>query len=337
MVALVTANDPEATGDALRTLRSTKHSFPDLLLGDNRWRLFHTSAGSLRRRATWRLTSPRIEQALSHLVDVGRAVPIGDIFHVRQGVRTGSNPVFMLTTSQVEELPKERAEVVSTGHCEPVDQERTDRGTSPSFLSLQPEGTCHHERGGTRQVAARLFRALPPIRNGVGWRSGPAWLARAGQTGWGLSRHRSWALEPRPHLVSKYFGGPGSFATDLEARYIVVQGFAWFPRWTASLEGFLIQDVLAAYMAVMNSTPFARLLEIFSPQVAGGQFDLSARYVKPIPVPDLPALSLDERTGQLITDLAKLGNKPRFSDPDWRVTADRLTTELFGGDIFSQV
>lgn len=103
------------------------------------------------------------------------------------------------------------------------------------------------------------------------------------------------------------------------------------------MEGFLIQDVLAAYMAVMNSTPFARLLEIFSPQVAGGQFDLSARYVKPIPVPDLPALSLDERTGQLITDLAKLGNKPRFSDPDWRVTADRLTTKLFGGDIFNQV
>ena len=33
-------------------------------------------------------------------------MPIGDIFNVRQGVQTGLNSVFVLTTSQVEELPQ---------------------------------------------------------------------------------------------------------------------------------------------------------------------------------------------------------------------------------------
>ena len=336
VAALVAANDPEATGDALRTLRSTEHSFPDLLLGDNRWRLFHTSAGSLRRRATWRLTSPRTEQALSRLVDVGRAVPIGDLFHVRQGVQTGFKPVFLLTTSQVEELPqKERKwfrpaivnQSIKNGQIEV--RHRVFYPYNQKGLAITSEVEL------VRLLPAYFERYLQPARSRLEKRAS---VVRASRPDWwGLSWPRAWALEPRPHLVSKYFGGPGSFATDLEARYIVVQGFAWFPRWTASLAGFLTQDVLAAYMAVMNSTPFARLLEVFSPQVAGGQFDLSARYVKPIPVPHLPALSADERTGQLITDLAKLGNKPRFSDPDWRAMADRLTTELFGGDIFNQV
>ena len=157
-------------------------------------------------------------------------------------------------------------------------------------------------------------RYLQPERSRLKKRAS---VVRANRTDWwGLSERRAWALDLRPRIVSKYFGGPGGFTTDLEARYIVVQGFAWFPKWTSSLAGLPIQDVLAAYIAVMNSTPFARLLEIFSPHVAGGQFDLSARYVRFIPVPHLPALSADERTGHLITQLAELGNRPRFSDPD---------------------
>ena len=89
-------------------------------------------------------------------------------------------------------------------------------------------------------------------------------------------------------------------------------------------------------MAIMNSTPFARLLEIFSPHVAGGQFDLGARFVNPIPIPNIPAVSADERTGKVVARLAKLGSEPRFVDLEWRDAADRLTTRLLGGDIFSQ-
>ena len=60
-------------------------------------------------------------------------------------------------------------------------------------------------------------------------------------------------------------------------------------------EGLEILDILAAYVALFNSTAFIRLLSIYSPNVAGGQFDLSWRHVAPIFVPNLYELSLDPK------------------------------------------
>ena len=138
--------------------------------------------------------------------------------------------------------------------------------------------------------------------------------------------------------MSKYFGKPGGFAMDLDARYIIVQGYAWLPKWTTtSSEHLPMEDALAAYMAIMNSTPFGRLLEVFSPHVAGGQFNLSPRYVNHMPIPDLPSLFDQEPTNPTITHLAELGHSPQFSHSNWRSRVDELTTTLFGGQIFSQV
>ena len=230
VTALVTANDPEATGNALRTLRQTESSAPDLL-GDNSWRLFRTSAETLRRRATWRLISPRTEQALSRLVDVGGAVPIGDLFDVRQGVRTGYNPSFLLSTSQVETLPAEEREwfrpaimndAINNGQVESVYR---------VFYPYNRQGLAiTSEEQLTRLLPVYFERYLQPERSRLERRAN---VVRANRTDWwGLSERRAWALDPQPRLVSKYFGGPGGFATDLEARYIVVQGFAWFPKWS---------------------------------------------------------------------------------------------------------
>ena len=119
-----------------------------------------------------------------------------------------------------------------------------------------------------------------------------------------------------------------------------------FPKWEISDEdsetraetyNLPIKDVLAAYAAIMNSGLFSRLLEVYSPHVAGGQFDLSPRYVNDIPIPNVQALATDERAGYLITRLAELGLRPKLTDSAWHLTADRLATELFGGEIFDQV
>ncbi len=336
VAALVAANNADATGDALRALRSTQLSSPGPPLVDKSWRLFHTTTENLRRQATWRLTSPHTERALSRLVDTGRAVPIGNIFNVRQGVHTGLNSVFLLTTSQVDELPQRERQwflpaimndSIRNGRVElrhrvfyPYDQQGLAITSEVDLVRLLPK---YFER--YLQPARSRLEKRPAVRLA----KRPYW--------WMLSRRRTWALDTRPRLVSKFFGGPGGFTTDLEARYIVVQGFVWFPKWTTPLSGLVVEDALAAYMAVMNSTPFSRLLEIFSPRVAGGQFDLSTRYIKAIPVPYLPALYADERANRTITGLVELGREPRFTDPGWRATADRLATRLLGGDIFSRV
>lgn len=343
-VALVTANDPAATGNALRTLRRTRPASPESL-DDDSWSLFHVSPESLGRRATWRLISSRTEQALSRLINFGDAVPIGDIFSVRQGVRTGLNSVFLLTTSQVEDLPpRERRWFRPAIVNESIAEGKVDASHRIFYPYDQHGLAIPSEADLVKQIPIYFQRYLRPEQTRLEQRASVVRGNR--EDWWGLSERRTWALDSQPRLVSKYFGGAGGFATDLEARYIVVQGFAWFPKWTTQADNnepevvpqeFPLREVLTAYMVIMNSDSFGRLLEIFSPHVAGGQFDLSPRYVNSVPVPNLPAVSADQRTSQLVTSLGTLGQKPRFGDPDWRVEANRLTAELYGHEILRQI
>jgi len=338
--ALVAINEAEATGDALRALRRRQmHTPPEAPQLQKSWRLFQTTPMKLARQATWRLTSPKTEEALGQLVQMGRAVPIDDLFSVRQGVLTGLNSAFLLTESQIEKLPRRehkwfrpaimsdsiRNGEIRSRHRVFYPYTEAGQGLAITSEAVLAELLPAYLDGYLRPVRSRLENRIDVRRA-----KRPYW--------WSLSQRRTWALDTGPRLVSKYFGKPGGFATDLDARYIVVQGYAWLPKWTTtSDEQFPLQDALAAYMAIMNSTPFGRLLEIFSPHVAGGQFNLSPRYVKHMPVPDLPALFDQEPTNPTITLLAELGHSPQFSHSNWRSRVDRLSTTLFGGEIFSQV
>ena len=344
VAALVTANDFKATGNALRTLRLVKHTKPDCFDG-NSWHLFRTSAENLRRRATWRLTSPRTETALNRLLESGRTLAVGELFDVRQGVLTGLNSVFLLIPAQVEALPvKERKwfrpaimnETISNGQIIP--------GRLVFYPYNQQGLAITSENQLVMELSDYYQKYLEPVRHRLEQRASIAGAART--YWWGLSRPRAWGVDPKPRLISKYFGRSGGFVTDYEARYIVVQGYAWFPKWSipdedleirAEAHNLPIKDVLAAYAAIMNSSLFIRLLEIYSPHVAGGQYNLSPRYVNHIPIPNIQALATDEWAGHLITRLAELGSRPRLTDSDWRLTADRLATELYGGKIFDQV
>jgi hypothetical protein len=161
---------------------------------------------------------------------------------------------------------------------------------------------------------------------------------------WDLSERRpSWASDKRPRIISKYFGGAGGFATDLRAEYIIVQGFAWLPKWATETVGeeevevLPASDLICAYAGLMNSRQFSKILELYSPHVAGGQFDLSPRYIDNLLVPNLPELARDRRAEQQVARLSSLGRDPRLSDPDWCAAVDRIATELYGGDIFDEV
>ncbi len=344
VVALVTSNDSEVTGNALRTLRIAGHAQVDFSDG-NSWHLFRTSAENLRHRVTWRLTSPRTETALNRLLESGRVVALSELFDVRQGVRTGLNSVFLLTTEQVEALPAREHKWFRPA----IMNESIRNGQIvPGLLVFYP----YTQQGLAITSEDQLVQALPhyfkkylePARNRLEQRTNIVQSKR--QDWWGLSRRRSWGLKSKPRLLSKYFGGPGGFVTDFDARYIVVQGFAWFPKWEIPDEdsetrvenyNLPIKVLLATYAAIMNSRLFSRLLGVYSPHVAGGQFDLSPRYVNDIPIPNVQALATDERACHLIARLAELGSRPRLSDSDWRVNTNRLAIEIYGNKIFDQV
>ena len=84
-------------------------------------------------------------------------------------------------------------------------------------------------------------------------------------------------------------------------------------------------------MALCNSAVFAKLLGLYAPHVAGGQYDLSTRHVGPIPIPDLQLLALDPVTGRAVRALGILGRQVDLSSADWRRGAAETASYLYGG------
>jgi adenine-specific DNA-methyltransferase len=152
---------------------------------------------------------------------------------------------------------------------------------------------------------------------------------------WALSRYYSWAQKREPRIVSKYFGGPGAFAIDEGAEYVPIQGYAWFAlpslvsRVKLRAPERLIRH-LKAYLTLLNSETFGRLLRVYSPHaVAGGQSNLSRRFVKQVPMPAIRTPG-DE---QLIADLVSLADEPDRLSRSWLASVEELTPLVWGREL----
>lgn len=329
---LVTDNDHHATGNALRALRKADIN-RDVHLDDKGWQLFQVPSKELRERPTWRLVPQRTELAISRLLEAGDALPAGDLFNIHQGIRTGSNSVFLLSEAQLEALPKEERMWFRPA----ITNKAITKGIiRPERFVFYPYG----EHGLSVDSEEQLIRDLPEYFQTYLEPSRASLLQRRSLRGrhdwWGLSWPRAWSLSSEPRIISKFFGGVGGFALDREAEYVVVQGYAWFPKWKTPSsvsklhEGEPTKNLLAAYVTIMNSSPFQRLLRVFSPHVAGGQFDLSPKYVKHVPLPNIPVLMSDERAGRAVSTLAELRHDASPGNSETAEVADRLTTQLYG-------
>jgi hypothetical protein len=340
-LALVTSNSTEATGKALRTLR--KHSSgASAGAGDHAsWRLFEVPAERFAKAPTWRIVSPRIEQALSRLIDAGMG-NVKDVFEVKQGIRSGNNHVFLLKNERYRALPARERQWFRPALMSDSIQ---DGRIVSSYWLFYP----HQEAGSAFESEEAMVRAVPTYAAEVLMPHKDALSRRGGVVGgrrsdwWGLVWPRStWALDRKPQLVSKYFGGQGGFGVDLESKYLVVQGYAWRPKDTAPElsqrpDALSVADFLHAYAALMNSMPFGKLLALFSPHVSGGQFDLSPRYTNAVPLPNLRDLAREERAGRLVLELARLGRELRVIDADWNVQVSRVVSELYGTRFFDDL
>lgn len=335
--ALVSTNSADATGNALRMLRKSQ-GMEDSFSSDGSWRIFSIPTSDLSKRPAWLLTSPKTDAALTRLFASG-AVRLDEMFEVRQGIRTGDNKAFLLDEGAVKDLPpRERRYFRRAAMNDSIGDGRVQETYWVFYPYGEPGIALKDEETLRKAVPTYLERHLEPRRRLLEKRSS----IQTGLHWWDLSRSRvSWALDQRPRLISKYFGRPGGFALDLKAELVVVQGFAWIPKWIEQSDDeetiALLTDSLCAYAALMNSNPFEKMLALHSPHVAGGQYDLSPRYTINIPVPNLVELGRNQRAGRLVAELAKLGRNPRITDRDWVLMAERLTIELYGGDFFKQI
>ncbi|HLO99231.1 MAG TPA: hypothetical protein VK171_11600, partial [Fimbriimonas sp.] len=216
---------------------------------------------------------------------------ISELFDVRQGIRTGANSIFVLTKSQIEQLP----EVERVWFRPTVGQGSISGGAIRVYeYVFYP----HSFNGLELRSEEDLLIALPNYFENVLAPNASLLKGRHGRTAenwWKLSEHRQWLGESRPKLVSTYFGGSGSFAFDADGHLAVVQGFGWLKKPTATVVA-LTEDgetvtwectrTPYAFLAVLNSEFFQQVLGLHCPRVQGGQYDLSPRYIDNVPIPD---------------------------------------------------
>lgn len=330
-VALVTENESNSTGAALRYLRKLNGKAPSNALIEEGWNLFPVPVSALRGRPTWRLPTPSTERILRELSD-SLLPSISDLFDVAQGVQTGLNEVLLLTLDEWRTLPnKERvffrlatmSDSIQNAHFFKPYRVFFPHGPSGPLFANQQEIE--------RSVPTYFAKYLAPNRERLERRASIVRARRADW--WGLMHPRAYAFDKAPRIISKFFAAEGGFAADLEAEYIPVMGHVWMPK------GVLIDDdpqqlptseILSAYTALFNSSVFIKLLSLYSPHVAGGQYDVSSRHVGPIPIPNLRELSVASRQGKLVRGLAANGKSIDLADPVWRARTAQLVTELYG-------
>lgn len=339
LVAMLTENDPQATSAALRQLRRSTLDGTHTPLVEDAWSIFPVPVATLRRRPTWRLPTPRAERVLKALAQSGLP-SVGDLFDIAQGIQTGLNDVLLLTDEEFHRLStKERRFFRQATMTDSIQSGRVVK-VYWLFFPHGPDGAVFTDEEAVRRAVPQYFaRFLKPNRQRL---AGRASIVRSNRTDWwGLMHPREWSLSGKPRIVTKFFGAEGAFVGDFDAALFTVMGHVWTPKprgqaptseceVEASSEQLSETDLLAAYVGLCNSAAFVKLLALYAPHVAGGQFDLSARHVAPMPVPDLQALALDPETGRAVRELASLGSRVELSSPEWRQRTLALVGFLYG-------
>ncbi|NQU26081.1 MAG: hypothetical protein HQ567_32750, partial [Candidatus Nealsonbacteria bacterium] len=294
--------------EAIRGLRQhLEHS-----TAPNEWDSFLLHAVSIE-PASW---MPRFRRAMqrAELLAMAGMTTVGELFSVHQGIRTGCNPAFVLSSRDVEDLPgKERR------YFRPIASNSTihDGVVSRNEYVFYPYG----RDGLLLATEKELTKAVPTYYEGYLKRNKDKLCNRSSlreRKWWELSEPRpSWQHVPQPKIASTYFGDRGSFAFDDDGSFVVLQGYGWLWKGfsiddeseSAAEDGLEFSETLLpwAYLCLLNSAIFEDLLESSCPRVQGGQFNLSARFVNRVYLPDL---SNDlQVTGDLVEELAQFGRR----------------------------
>lgn len=333
-IAFLTGTDPNSTGAALRRLRVQSNEPLRLPIEGEDWSIFPLQKSTLSERETWKLLSPSRERILRRAKGADLAT-IEQLFDVRQGVQTGLMKAFLLNTSEYQGLPpRERALFRDAVMTDSIDGGRLVKPYH-LFFPYKEDGSRMFETEAELKKAVPRFASEYIVPNETALKARAA-IRRANRSDWwGLMHPRDFATNPKPKLLTKFFSAEGGFICDFDGTLIPVTGHAWIPSEELAVSGddsMSEEQVIAAYGALFNTTAFMNLVSCFAPNVAGGQYDLSARHVARVPAPNLVVMSQNDGWKSLIADLADLGSNMAVSSPQWRRRAEAIASRFYGGE-----
>ena len=323
-----------STADALRGLRKGELT-GDADIARSGWSLDRVEGG-LDRVPRIRSLAQRgslVNEVPTATTRPGPGTTVADLFEVYQGVRSGANESFVLSRDEWLALPANerrwfRKTVTSKGIS-------AGRVIEHVYLFYPYDGirTALRTEAEVRDAVPAYFsRYLAPFKPGLMER------ARPGPGRWWLLGERRPRLSAEaPLIVSKYFAGPQGFALDVEGAGMLLQGFAWFPKPSLAqalgrVAGEGVPAVAKAYLAILNSDTFTKLVEDAYPPMLGGQRDMSKRYMDPLPLPDLSG----KHRGLAVTILAAYSEavylgRASTRDTPFKDTVEGLVRDLLAG------
>lgn len=300
-----------STFDGLRELRKQKKSAQPELLAERDGFSIYLASGLGKGKSSW---SPRPYTSWQFFRKVKDLPTVSDLFSVTTGVRSGLLPAFLVDKSFISELPK---------------AERTyfrPAVVNGSIVAgrLSDWKYVFYPYGSNRlKSETELKRRLPHFFGGHFLKHRAALKSRVSGADkyWEMYRPTSWQIASTPKLVSVQYGDAGTFAWDNTGEFVVVGGYAWLPKRSS---GRLSENIFYAYLAILNSNIFSELLSVSARRVRGGQFELAAKFVNPLPLPNL----VDAPSSALVKALTSIGKRmhigDEFDDKELNETVEQL-------------
>jgi len=332
-IGLLTGNDPNATGAALRRLRAQASAPLIKPIEAENWSIFPVAKLSLKERDTWKLLSPSDERILRRADDANLST-IEELFDVRQGIQTGLLKAFLLDEAAFQRLPSgEKAYFRDATMTDSIKEGRVVK-LYHLFFPYASDGTRLFETEAEMKKAVQRFANEYLVPNEMELKRRAAIRQANRSDWWGLMRPRQFASSVQPKLVTKFFAAEGGFVCDFEGLLVPVTGHAWLPRSAIHADAdtdITTQQIISAYGALFNTSAFMKLVSCFAPSVSGGQYDLSARHVARVPAPNLLSLYDEDSWKPLVSELIDLGAEMEFASPIWRRRAEAVAARFYGG------
>ena len=342
--ALVTGNEPGVTGEALRELRKTHGSPPARATSERHWNLFSADVSVLDRKLPWRILT-REQRGIIDALEAAQTPTVSSLFDVAQGVQTGNLKLLLFNDEEFRQLKlpaKEKRYFRDALMTDSIDNGRVTK-TYHVFFPHGQDGPLFKDESALAEAVPTFYKVV--LKPNEATLRGRASIMRAKrQDWWGLMHPRtgSFALSHKPRIVSKFFGAEGSFALDEVGRYLPSTGHIWTSKRVLVVPEELDEecsegvteaaslDVLRAYVALLNSRAFIRLVSFRSVTIAGGQFDLSSRFIAPVHVPDLWEKAEDPLYAEQVRFLARVSRAAEKGEVVSGVEIDRAVASLYG-------
>lgn len=304
---------PDSSDRALRTLRSLDWlpTIGDVEIERTGYSIYTSSSGSKQSWAPRPLSSVRLLRRLAMLPSHDK------VYDISQGTITGLNEAFLLSDTEHRQLPKKertffRKAIVNASI-------RNGQIFDGQWVFYPYGDDCEpiaSEEELLRQVPRYAEAYLVPHKAALLRRTG---IDKA--TWWQLTRRRDAFMRKTPKIVTTYFGDAGSFAWDHTGEFVVVQGYCWEPLSALMATA----QVGYAVVAIMSSGVAHKLIAAVSNNLAGGQFNLSKRFISKMPFVDMG----DERLTEQVESLAVMGEAIGRGERVDELLLDRLVEDLF--------